>query len=704
MKRTALYIGFPYTAGLLIASVVHWQMWFWVLGAVILAAAGILICRRAVWKYVLISTLSILTACCVYWCSDALYVQRILRFAGAENTAFSGEITAITVHESGYATYLLDGELNGLSARVQYFCEEPDYDYGDTLTLTGTPQAMQSTYVFSAEDYYRSQRVFLSMPMESEAEHMPRTRATLRSLLYEWRQEMAERIQEHADEENGALMTGLLFGDKTAMSGSTKTSLYRAGIGHVLAVSGLHLDFLALCVIRLLRLCKTDRRLNFGILAVLALLFVLCVGETVSVKRACIMILLSQSAGLFFRRADMLNSISIAMLLLTLENPFVIHSAAFWLSFSGAFGIGVFARFMTENMARETFLQNQMRQFAAMCCVFAAMLPASLLYFREISLISPLTNLLLVPLCMLVLLLESLTLLTGVDGVLAQWLLYAADRFSDLILRISSELAELPWTYAGTDSNVILAVIAASAVLLLLCYFLWKSRRLLAGALAGCLMTACIAVGTERAYHSHDLRIAMLGEARDCVLVVHHGNEAVIVDMSGDTSAPSYVTAYLQSAGIREVDSLFLCAPKAKSLRKYDEALHFNVPSHVTILQTPEEYAPYAVAGCEGNYAPVRELLFRGARISVTKNAVQVQYADFLYVCTKEKQAAQEECDALTIYGSSCNALPDSGILMVLDGRSCYGADECTYVGNNNLELAVAADGRCRVRSLYADS
>ncbi len=704
MKRTALYIGFPYTAGLLIASVVHWQMWFWVLGAVILTAAGILICRRNVWKYVLISTLSILTACCVYWCSDALYVQRILHFDGAENTAFSGEITAVTVHESGYATYLLDGELGGIPARVQYFCEEPDYAYGDTLTLTGTPRAMQSTYIFSAEDYYRSQRVFLSMPMESEAEHTPRDHTTLRSLLYEWRQEMAARIQEHADEENGALMTGLLFGDKSAMSGSTKTSLYRAGIGHVLAVSGLHLDFLALCVIRLLRLCKTDRRLNFGVLAVLALLFVLCVGETVSVKRACIMILLSQSAGLFFRRADMLNSISIAMLLLTLENPFVIHSAASWLSFSGAFGIGVFARFMTEGMAQETVLQRQLRQFAAMCCVFAAMLPASLLYFREISLISPLTNLLLVPLCMLVLLLESLALLTGADGIFADWLLYAADRFSGLIVRISSELAELPWTYAGTDSNVIFAVMAASAVLLLLCYFLWKSRRLLGGALAVCILTASIAVGTERVSRSSDLRIAMLGEARDCVLVVHCRNEAVIVDMSGDTSAPDYVSAYLQSAGIREVDSLFLCAPKAKSMTKYDEALHFTAPSHVTVMQTPEKYAPYAVAGCEGNYAPVRELLFHGAQISLTKDAVQVQYADFLYVCAAEKYVQPETCAALTVFGTSRNALPDSGLLMVLDSRSCYAADSHTYIGNNNLELAVAADGRCRVRSLYADS
>ena len=48
MKRTALYIGFPYTAGLLIASVVQWQLWYGVLGAVVLLALLLLcLCSTA---------------------------------------------------------------------------------------------------------------------------------------------------------------------------------------------------------------------------------------------------------------------------------------------------------------------------------------------------------------------------------------------------------------------------------------------------------------------------------------------------------------------------------------------------------------------------------------------------------------------------------------------------------------------------------
>lgn len=702
MKRTALYIGFPYTAGLLIASVVQWQLWYGVLGAVVLLALLLLLCHRAVWKYVLTSTLSLLTACCVYWCTDALYVQRIAQLAGVEGTVFSGEITGISVHDGGFATYLLDGRLAGIPARVQYFCKEPAYDFGDTLTLTGTPEKLESTYLFSTEDYYRSQKIFLSMPMSCTAVHKPRAHTNLRAVLYEWRQEMTMRIQARTEPQAGAFMTGLLFGDKSALSGSTRTSLYRVGIGHVLAVSGLHLDFLALCIVRLLRRCKLNRRWGFAVVAVLSILFVVCVGETVSVKRACIMILLSQSAALFFRRADMLNSLSIAMLLLSLENPFVVHSPAFWLSCSGAFGIGVFARYMTEDLPDTTVVQEIAKQFAAMCCVFIAVLPASLLYFREISLISPFSNLLLTPLCMFVLLLEVLAVLLGVRGVLAELLLSAAQLFANLILQISDALARLPWTSAGTDSRVLSGILIASVFLLLLCYVLWNNRRLMRITAIFILVTACIATGTERVYRSRELHITTLGKSRDCTLVLHSQQEAVIVDLSGNGSASDYVAAYLQSMNIRTVHTLFLRSPKPKSIAGYDEILQFTAPAHVTAMELPEEYAAYAVAGCEGNYAQTRTLLFHGAEITVTGDAVQVQYGDFSYACTKENAA--RPADVLTIYGTSQNVLPDSGLLLVLDSRSCYGTDESTYVGTNNLELTVAADGRCRVRSLYGDS
>lgn len=704
MKRTALYIGFSYTAGLLAASVVHRQLWFW--GAVVISLTALFIIsyRRAVWKYVLISTLSFMTACCVYWGYDASSVQKQLAFEGKENTVFSGEITEISLHDSGYATYILEGRLNEeISANIMLLTDYQGYAYGDTLTVTGKPELLQSSYAFDSVSYYKSKNVFLSMPMDALICHTPRSHPTLRSTLYEWRMKMTSRIRSQADGESGALMTGMLFGDKSEMSSSTRTSLYRTGIGHVLAVSGLHLDFLALFVIRILRKAKADRRLSFGVLALLAVLFVLCVGETVSVKRACIMILISQSAGLFFRKADMLNTISIAMLILSAENPFVVHSAGFWLSFGGTFGIAVFAPYMTKHMKSETYLQKQMRSVAAMFCVFVVIFPVSALFFREMSLISPFANLLVVPLCMLILLLEAVSLLFGAQGIVAEFLLCAANFVSEAVLRISAYIANLPWAYAAADSEVLLCIVGSSVVLIAFCIVRFRNHRTTCIAIAVSFAAACMAAGTEWRYQNHSFHIAVLGEERDCTLVLRSGSDAVIVDMSGDSNASAYVQAYLQSSGVRTVESLFLCKPKAKSITRYEQTLRFCAPEHLILMQEPET-ENISIAGTNAVYAQHREILFHGAVVTVSADSAEVQYEDMRYLCTQEKNPEIGTCDVLTVYGTSKNVLPDCGILMVLDARTCYTADDHTYTGVNNLELALANDGKCRVRSLYGDT
>ncbi len=706
MKRTALYLGLPYTAGLLIASVVHRHFWFLAVGVILLAAAAVVRYRKDVWKYVLLSTLSVLTACCVYWCHDAFYVSRVLAYSERPEVEFSGKITSKTTHSSGYATYLLDGAFSdGQPARLQYLCDNSSYRYGDTLCLTGEAKTMESDYLFNEVSYRSAQNVFLKMEWGTQAVHLPRTFPSLRSILHEFRETMSDRIHASCDAESGLLLTGMLFGDKTGMASSTKTSLYRMGIGHILAVSGLHLDFLALCVVSLLRKCKADRRTAFGIMAALALLFVLCVGETVSVKRACIMILLSQSATLFFRTADTFNSLSIAMLLLAIENPMVVHGAGFWLSFCGAFGIGVLAPHMTAPLPAKTLVQRAFRALCSAVIVYLAVLPVSLVYFREVSLISPLANLLLVPLCMLAMLLTVLALVFGGGlGPIAGFLLRGAAALADAVLHLSRNLAALPWTHTGTQQHGAVIIVWLTCLLVLVCWILYRSRRWMCAAIAlGMGMAVCSASFSQR-YTDRNLRIAVLGDADHCVLVLHSGGEAVIVDASGTVQLSSYVNTYLQSCGIASVDTLYLCQPKAKSLTKYEQQLALYQPTRIFAAEPMKELEQPMLFDHPIVLQPEYEQLLDGALLSANENGAAIAYGGLRFVCSREKHAVLPEYDILTIYGTCSKDVPESSILIVLDEETAYTEDDYTYIGENNLELTITPSGDCRVRRLHANS
>ncbi len=693
MKRPAVFLGLPFVFGLVLAS--FSLSVFTACGAVLLTGCGLLLVRKGWRRYIVVGTLSCLTACCLYWQADARSAAQ-LACAGQE-TAFTGTVSAVTVYESGYARYFLDGKLNGaVPARVEYFTDRTDLSYGEIITLSGVPETEKTDYLFDGESYAKANGIFLRFDTGAVLLNRTAGKPTLRSMVFHWRRTVTDRLKAHMGEQTGAMLTGMLFGDKSGMSRSSRTALSRAGIGHILAVSGLHLDFIALCIAGILKRLKAGRKLSFLLMAGVCGLFVICAGETVSVERACIMVLLRQAAVVFYRRADSLNSLSIAMLLLGIGNPFVVHSAAFWLSCCGACGMGVIAPYMTAGMPVKHFWQKLLKQIAGFCWVWAALFPASAVFFREISLISPLSNLLLVPVCMLAMLLGMIAVLLGGQGVPAELLLSGADGLCKFVAYVSETAAGFAWAYVPTGSKVLLFVLGAGLVLVAVCHYLERNKKHTAAAAVVAFVTVCAAAGWESRFQQEDLRITVLGEGRNCVVVLSGGADAVVFDLCGASGAPAYADAYLSENGLERVENLFLWETKEANLRNYSRYFAFHQPEQVCTFAETEE----TLFGAVPEYIERRELLFHGAKITAEASRVTVEYAGMTYVCTDGSAEIVEKPEILVLYGRNKTAPPECGILTVLDSESRCRPDAHTFVGENNLEVRIADDGKCRVRRL----
>ena len=700
MKRPALYIGLPYIMGLLIASRLDILSW----SVILLTAFGIILYRRSVWKYVVLSTLSCLIACCCYWHHDSVTAQKQKDFAGLE-IIFTGQVMQKTAYPSGNADYLLKGRINrgDTPANIELFIDDDSFNYGDILTISGRPERIESDYLFDNESYSRAKNVFLCFDLYTEKEILevqPLEKQTLFSIVYDWRTRMTERIQSHMPEDTASMLTGMLFGDKTELRHSVKTSLYRTGIGHVLAISGLHLDFLAMCANWILEKLKARRKSKFILSAVLCGLFVICTGGTVSVKRACIMILISQSAKLFFRQADAFNSLSIAMLILGIENPFVIHSTAFWLSCAGAFGIGVAAQDMTKEFPDAEFYHLLLKDLIAFTWTFVIILPVSVIYFREFSLISPITNIFLTPVCLLSILMGFLAVCFGCQGMIAECFLHLADKLNSVILAISDFFAGMSWTHASTDSEILLFLIWAGMLLSVCCHLMFRNKKLTALSVVIAVTVTGISVNLERLSQADDLKIAVLGEENQCLLAVRHGADAVLFDMTGNYYAPDYAEIYLESTGVSDLESLYLCSPKEKAVRRYQEYLAFFVPDELWLMKETDFRMP-SFPDCETYSAGQKELLFHGAKIEISQKQIRIEYAEKIFICKKDKSEISETPDILTIYGKSKNIQPECGFLLILDKNELYLPDAHTYLDENNLEVTISENGRCRVRRLY---
>ena len=111
------------------------------------------------------------------------------------------------------------------------------------------------------------------------------------------------------------------------------------GIGHILAISGLHLSLIGLGAYRVLRR-GTGSYLAGGAAGIGFLgLYVVMIGLSVSVVRAFLMFLFRIGADITGRHYDGLTALSFSAAAVLLWRPLSVYDGGFWLSFGAVLGL-----------------------------------------------------------------------------------------------------------------------------------------------------------------------------------------------------------------------------------------------------------------------------------------------------------------------------------------------------------------------------
>ena len=187
---------------------------------------------------------------------------------------------------------------------------------------------------------------------------------------------------------SAALLAGLLLGDRTELPRDIDDAFRRAGVYHVLAVSGFNVALLAASVWALCRLLRLPGRLSATTAIVVVVGFALVVGPEPSVLRAVVMAVLVLAAVLLERDASVTNSLALAALAILAVRPGDLFDPGFQLSFAATLGIVV------APLPRGPILGALGVSAAAQLAV----LPITLTHFNQLSTIGLVANLGVVPL------------------------------------------------------------------------------------------------------------------------------------------------------------------------------------------------------------------------------------------------------------------------------------------------------------------
>ncbi len=237
----------------------------------------------------------------------------------------------------------------------------------------------------------------------------------LNSFRY-WLESVRSRLIQGVDESfqragPKGIAIALLAGQREWMPRDTKEWFARTGVGHLLAVSGLHMALVALLFglgsrFVLLRLGNLPLRINvrkvsMGIALVATFLYAGIAGFSPSAVRAMVMIFAFGMAVLVDRPQLPVNALAIAAWFLLLLDPFYLFSPAFQLSFTAVFFLILFgSRFQPEEkepLNGRTWNQRCQAWALAALIGFLGTIPLILWHFHRVSFVGIPLNFFLVP-------------------------------------------------------------------------------------------------------------------------------------------------------------------------------------------------------------------------------------------------------------------------------------------------------------------
>jgi len=213
-------------------------------------------------------------------------------------------------------------------------------------------------------------------------------------------------LADNMTETNTNLAYSMLFGDKSVLDKSLYSTFDVAGVTHLLCVSGLHVGVLSgivyLLVHGLLKKLKVGykiyRWLCFVSVASVLFFYAYLCGFAVSVMRATIMSLVLLFTRVWGFRYDVLNSLSIAGVLILLFSPLSLFEVGFQLSFSCIFAIITLAPELCKLLDKIKVPRFISSPLGASICVTLVTFPILANNFGTASFISVVANLFIIPL------------------------------------------------------------------------------------------------------------------------------------------------------------------------------------------------------------------------------------------------------------------------------------------------------------------
>jgi len=205
-------------------------------------------------------------------------------------------------------------------------------------------------------------------------------------------------INLYLPEPHASLLNGILFGVSLKTTKLFYEQLKMVGLLHIVVLSGINITLLASIIASFTNFL--NKKISVFITIVAIVLFILFVGPKPPIVRAGFMGILSLFAIIYGRQKHALYFLFLSAIIISAIKPEWIKTVSFQLSFAATFGIILFGKtkISPPDSPAKAIKYTLFKELKPSLAAQLFTVPIIFLYFKQISLIAPISNLLISPL------------------------------------------------------------------------------------------------------------------------------------------------------------------------------------------------------------------------------------------------------------------------------------------------------------------
>jgi len=429
-------------------------------------------------------------------------------------------------------------ELIGKEKLLVTYKAKIEYNLGDLIKIEGKIEKPENNTIpnlFNYKNYLKSKKITYILNAQKIELVKQNTQ-----IKYKIKNNLIKHINKY---KTSKYLKTFILGDNSDIDTSIKNTYQENGINHLFSVSGMHLSLFANILLFLLK--KLNEKLKYIIIILTFIFFAFLTNYSPSISRALILYILVNLNNILKLNIKTIYLLIIDFIILILYNPFYIYNIGFIFSFT------ITASLIISSNTINKYKKNISKLLITSAISFITSIPILINNYHEINILTPLNNLIFIPLISVIIFPLSLLtiILKPLDSILLI-LINLLEQLSTITQKTSIKiiLCQIPW--------YIIILYYLTIIIFIKGIETKQIKKILP-------LILIITIHTNIKNISPITRITLLDVGQGDSTLLELNNKNILIDTGGIINSKTSLVLnktipYLKSLGIKKIDYTIL--------------------------------------------------------------------------------------------------------------------------------------------------